>query len=470
VQAIQHGDVFPESSNITRKNIKRNYEIIRGRLNDEFPTIDDLKSFFEYLSNRVWLMRLELSSDKQALSVFEKINHRGLGLNSADLLKNLLFAEVPRHDYDVLSATWEQAAKDVFAVEIGAAATMESLMKALIAAKTGTSIPKSKVYDGWSDIFKADPSEVSTFADALPNKARNYKLLGTQKLPNGARADVLAGTKYFNAVQHYTVLLAGDHLDSSSFESLARVVEDRTVLSLLSGEKSQAYERLIPKWAKSVAALPANATEDEIFTASADALADAATRLTFLEAAVSTFSYSNASERKKIRYILARLSRSIERFAGGASNSLAEYLATITGKDATNGIRGYDIEHVLPSSFPGLDTWDVDRDSRFVNSIGNLVLLYPSDNRRAGDAWPSEKAPDYASSKLLLTKSLCSPDDLGLANARVANALALCHEHSGPSLENWDEESVRSRETLYQELLKREFIKSLRLENAETNN
>ncbi len=460
IRLLREGKPLPGTENLTQENIKANYDEIRERVAAAFPEERSLVKFLTKLLNGVWLIRLEMKAEDQALEIFEKINNRGLALNSADLLKNLLFQEVSADDYVWLSKQWEESAQLVFSIRARRAASMEFLMKALLAAETGESVPTKKVFKGWKEILSDDKEKVVEFGSKLTLKSTHLKNLASQKNPNGSESFELAGTSYFGAVQHFTVLLAGSHLNDASFRELAKIVEDRTVLSLLARERSQDYERILPKWAQKVSNLHSDASTDQVYEACSDALLDCKSLLKAAEAYFSGLSYGIETQKKRIRYVLARVSRKIEELADNNVEKLglASYLKTSKGNS-----RGYDIEHVLPQSIVFSSSWDEGRSSDFINQIGNLVLLHPSDNRGAGAQMPADKAKDYAASSLLITKSLCDIGQLGLLNDRVKTQIEILHGHGTWSLESWNEAAVSDRTQTYWKILEDDLQKNLRL-------
>jgi len=66
-----------------------------------------LKKYWGYLATRVVFIQIstEISS---ALKIFETINERGIGLNPMDLLKNLLFKNVKKHEFTKLKDQWKK--------------------------------------------------------------------------------------------------------------------------------------------------------------------------------------------------------------------------------------------------------------------------------------------------------------------------------------------------------------------------
>lgn len=454
IALLREGKPLPGSENFTQENIKANFDEIRERVSAAFPDPKSLVRFLNRLLNGVWLIRLEMKAEDQALEIFEKINNRGLALNSADLLKNLLFQEVSADDYTWLSKQWEESAQLVFSIRARRAASMEFLMKALLAAETGESVPTKRVFAGWKAILRDDKEKVVDFGSKLTVKAQHLKNLASQKTPGGAECLALSGTSYFGSVQHFTVLLAGSHLEERGFLKLAEIVENRTVLSLLARERSQDYERILPKWAQRVANLMPSASDESIASACAEALSECNSLLKAAESYIDDLSYSVETQKKRIRYVLARVSKRIEELAGNNVEQLglASYLKTSKGSS-----RGYDIEHVLPQSIIFSSSWDESRSEAFINTLGNLVLLHPSDNRGAGAQMPSDKAKEYATSSLLITKSLCERDQLGLLNDRVGKQIEVLHGQGSWSLDTWDENAVLARTAAYWSILEEDL-------------
>ena len=73
-----------------------------------------VRGFYGYLNNKVKLIRILTEDMAKALKIFETINDRGVGLNSMDLLKNLLFMKTTPSQFDKLKLKWEELQKIIF--------------------------------------------------------------------------------------------------------------------------------------------------------------------------------------------------------------------------------------------------------------------------------------------------------------------------------------------------------------------
>ena len=73
-----------------------------------------LRIFYGYLVNKVKLIRIQTKDVAKALKIFETINDRGVGLDSMDLLKNLLFMKANRDDFEKLKVHWKELQDTIF--------------------------------------------------------------------------------------------------------------------------------------------------------------------------------------------------------------------------------------------------------------------------------------------------------------------------------------------------------------------
>ena len=74
----------------------------------QFPSFEDeLAPFAGYVLNRVRFVQIETHDMSDALKIFETINQRGIGLTPMDLLKNMIFRQVPRERFNELNTQWK---------------------------------------------------------------------------------------------------------------------------------------------------------------------------------------------------------------------------------------------------------------------------------------------------------------------------------------------------------------------------
>ena len=97
------------------RNIRNAHHVMTRFLTSEFG--DDaakVRRFYGYLMDKVKLIRFQTEDVAKALKIFETINDRGIGLNSMDLLKNLLFMKTPPSKFDRLKHTWKELQENIY--------------------------------------------------------------------------------------------------------------------------------------------------------------------------------------------------------------------------------------------------------------------------------------------------------------------------------------------------------------------
>jgi hypothetical protein len=439
VEALVNNEKLPEITGWTRENIKEVYDTITDFLDEHWPDISITPDLYNDIVTRVYIVRLELLSPDEAVHVFERINNRGLSLSSADLIKNLIFRNVNEQDYlEHVSDDWEKASTVLYQCRNGRVKTMEYLLRAMLLIDTGENVSNRDMRYRWEKKLKTDISALH-FSKSLPLNALIIKNIDSGKTPSGKENTINEGSTYFNMVQHYPILLAAEKLNPEAFNYLARIVEDRVIVSLMAKERPQDFERIIPIWGNNIKKLASNAGIDDLTEASEVALRGLAQILQNAYVYISGFRVQNATQKKRIRYILARISRQVQIDAAEPIvPSLNEFLTTSKSSKAVK--LGYDIEHIRPSAFYGGED--------LTNAIGNLVFAHPMDQRAAGALAPIDKIDVYRTSNLVLTRSLCDSDVL-ILNQSQQQSIRRIHEVAPPSLSNWNDSAIHNRTELY---------------------
>lgn len=440
VEAYLHSRELPPINGWTRENIKEAYDTINAYIDDEWPNVELIPELYQKIVNRIFLVRLELPDIEMAVDTFEKINNRGLGLNSADLIKNVIFQKVNDDDFqERVSADWDAANATLYLCKTGRIRNIEYLLRALLFAVRGGPISTRMIRDAWREDLQT-ASEAIAFARSLPIEANYLRAIDQGKTPRGEDTRAHQGARYFGSVQNYPILLAAAHLSRESFEMLGRFVDDRTVISLLAKERPQDFERFVPRWCHAVKQLDVHASYEEIKAACAPAYEQIDQLLAFVRVNMLSLRTRRSTDKKRIRYLLARVSRKIQ--IDSAVPAVPELEAILYASAATRGVTklGYDIEHINPIS--------IYSSNPLTDSIGNLVLAHPGDQRDARDREPVEKAEVYRTSNLVLTQSLCPADTL-VSSPSQRIIVRRIQESAPPYLHNWTDEAIQARAELY---------------------
>jgi Protein of unknown function DUF262/Protein of unknown function (DUF1524) len=414
-------------------NIRSAYGVTFGFLGREFgDDVSALRTFYGYLTNKVKLIRIHTEDVAKALKIFETINDRGVGLNSMDLLKNLLFMKASRAEFEKLKDLWKELQDTIF--KMGEKPLR--FLRYFIFSRYDVEVLREDAIYGWLAKNKelcGYADNPLSFARELLRAAHAYRnfLDGSDQRGNKSRylenLRLLGGKA---ARQHLILLLAGRHLEESLFDRLAREVEDLFFIYVITREPTRDFERNFARWAADLRKAT-NEVELEAFIARrfAPAKADLAARF---DDAFRRL-YSDSVQQYRLRYILAKLTQHIELQAYGETEG-TRWLGRYAGG-------GFEIEHIFPQKPGNIIEFGLFRDDPSIaNRLGNLVLVEKSINASLGNRPYSEKRDIYPQSQLLLTRALAERPRIG-ANTKIDIAVAGLEP-----FERWDERAVGKRQ------------------------
>jgi len=415
------------------------------------------------LLSSVKLIELHLPNVQTALTVFDRNNNRGADLNSADLVKNRIFQYEDDEEFIRITEDWREMRSTLSESTLTRLRDPIFLLRALAInrqgeesieieepLKKGKKITYNDLTDFWSN--RLNPAKTSPKYKSITSKELVTQLLdGSRWLASLSKekykhkGDVelsdLYFSRYLKTVQHFPLLLAARHLDEQVFDLVARQVHARTVFYFLSGERTQEFENLVPEWAFELSSLPNDADKkivDKIYSnysITPQGFSD-------LFQAFSTWSYKDSSDRRKIRAVLAQLSRVIDKACGKELRGTPKsYFETAKRKSKD----GWDIDHIEPKASDP-------RESIF-QTIGNLVLLDPAANQSSGRKKPAEKIKNYANCPLYLTKTLVGVEATPYKR-KIERFLDDLNLKQDFVLADWDEKQIKKRTKFYFEILK----------------
>jgi hypothetical protein len=255
--------------------------------------------------------------------------------------------------------------------------------------------------------------------------------------------DELYFARYLNSVQHYPMLLAGRGIkDLSVLTYLTKQVHIRTAFYLLSEERTQDFESLVPTWTALIAKVGPNAKKSDLEEIYNKYVRVSDESLDALVEQMRFWSYAT-SDKKKIRAVLSQLTRLVD-IAGGKEDKGSPISYFSTKKDDND--ESWDIDHIRPKK-------TAPRDPE-THRIGNLVLLKAKHNSLKKAVDPIEKSDVYKGSHLLLTQNLVKIT-VNSERTKVDEYLtSLGVNNTNWNLTNWDSKSMKLREDLYCSLLR----------------
>lgn len=405
----------------------------------------EVKDSMRKILNGVKFIQVTVDDKRESISVFDHINNRGLPLNPADLVKNLMFEHVSDKDFVDIASRWAEMSENLLQNKKSRLQDPRYLLRAISHVEYGAHEGYENLDVFWSDKFKRheqDPKKgVSPieFSKKLPEYGLELRaLVSRDSAHRGDLSEIyLAGE--MGSVQHYSVLLAGMKLrKDASFTFLARQVNLRTLLYMLAEERTQLFDSMVPKWAHAIYELDENATIEDLKECYRNCAQPNDSVFADLKDRMSEWNYEVTSQRKKIRSVLGLLSKEL--------NDLCRQDIPIEDVMRTRKARQkampYQIDHVLAKSTTKEEIF---------HTIGNLVLLSPPDNLDASNASPKDKAPYYQNSALVLTRTLNGIQmDNKNQKSKVKSLLKELRIEGIPwNLETWKSTDVDNRADFY---------------------
>jgi len=392
-----------------------------------------VRKFYGYLTNKVKLIRIQTEDVAKALKIFETINDRGVGLNSMDLLKNLLFMKTPSSQFDKLKGTWKELQDTIFRMK----EKPLRFLRYFIFSRYDVELLREDEIYGWfskNDTIVSYSRDPIGFAKELVAAARAYGRFRQGKNERGERNRFLDNIRLLGgqaARQHLILLLAGRHLSPVLFDRLAAEVESLFFCYVVTREPTRTFERNFAKWATELRAIKTELDLDafiqarfgkEKVTLSAR-FDDAMGRLTL-----------GSLQFYRFRYVLAKLTQQVDLRAYGQTESTSWLGNYVSG--------GFEVEHIFPQTPKpeALEEFGAVSDVDVVQLLGNLVLVEKSINISLGNRPYSEKRPVYQQSRLLLTRALSERPKVG-ANTRIDRAVASIEPYA-----EWNEGSIHNRQ------------------------
>ncbi len=438
----QEGNYSMPETTRSVSNILNAYRLIRNFLLNEFgEDQDSLRKFYAFFTKNVKLIRVKTISIARALKVFETINDRGVGLDSMDLLKNLMFMQSSRSDFDRLNDKWKQL---IDALYQASEKPLRFLRYFIFSQFSVDRLKEDQIYDWFTrntDVcgYNTDPF---AFIEQLISSAKAYSLF-----INGNNVDetvnrYLVNIRYLSgaARQHLILLLAGRHLPIDCFTELSRHMENLFFAYIITREPTREFERTFALWSPELRQVH-DKPELDVFISRRFIPAKESLSARFSLAFDELSEWS--LQKYRIRYILAKLTQCINERAWGGSGDQAVLKNFISNE--------IDVEHILPQT-PGpeiIATFD-DKENFdfFTYKLGNLTLLEKPINTSIGNRPFEGKKAGYKESKMLLTKSLAGKIEVGVNTAvdRAVKDLLI--------FDKWTSESINQRQGMLTRLAK----------------
>lgn len=424
--------IYKKIAGFERKNKGVSQQVL-----GDWVATESIKEAVRKILKGVKLIEIRVNDKRESISVFDHINNRGLNLNPADLVKNLMFEKVDDKEFGTISDNWIAMCELMLLNKKARLQDPRYLLRAISHVEYGA----HEGYDGldifWNKKFGDTVNGVTPkeFSNKLPRYASDLKELvaRSESFRGGLSSIYLSGE--LGSVQHYSVLLAGHKLKSDqTFQFLCHQVNIRTLVYMFAEERTQLFDSMIPGWANAVFNLPSEASIEELKKVF-EGIKPSDSLLKDLKERMLDWNYLIPSQRKKIRATLGLLSYHLNESCGQRVR-IEDVMRTRKSK---GNPEPFVMDHVLPQA--------KSNKLSIFQTIGNLTLLEPVPNLSALDDDPTLKKDFYSQCGLFLTRSLNGFDVNVQTQTKVLTNLgkSLGQETPKWDLKNWNDSAVVSR-------------------------
>jgi len=440
----------PENLTGSAERLYNAYENVISFLKNRFKEDEDpvqLKKFFVYIFRKLKFIQIETPEINDALKIFETINERGVGLNPMDLLKNLLFRQVNRNDFNSLKDKWKTLIK---LLEKNNEKPLRFLRYFIMSNykvnnQRGEEIIREEEIYKWfirpenvaQCNYEKEPFEfvelllenatcyINFFKGLNKDGSKNVYLDNISKLGGGAFK------------QHLILLLAGRNLPQDLFNHFAKQIETLVFYYFITKEPTKEFERNFSKWAKSVLRIK---SREELNNFVKENIQPVITSKENEYKLYFTETRQNSLQQYRIRYILAKIAQYLDQ------ERLGSYIPQVLDNYITKGV---EIEHILPfNPTESLRNEIGEEYDDLKIRLGNLTLLEKTMNIVVGNDFFSKKVIEYSKSPFYISKSIAGLDTIGINSSVTRLNLKL------RSYEYWNKETIIDRQNLLYELSK----------------
>lgn len=432
----------PKQFQAYQRDLLYAYRRLSSYLEEEFGREEKvLRDFARYILDDVYLVRVQTDSFASALQIFETINQRGVGLSPFDMVKNYLFALVKNEpDKKRLGRLWgtvQERMEDTIGAGPGSqTSTSIRFLRYFVMARYETKnvIQARNVYTWIKDNIltkKAGSPAAMQFAQRMERSSVAFRNLHHGFYP--AKSKVQPLVRAINEMgagvrQHYPLLMAAQEHPDAVADVLTDALERLIVVYMLAAVSWNELESKIPEWSARIRATSTVADMTKFVDENVRPHADR-----HVETARDDLRRLGEQGQAIQRYVLTRMTEFIERKAGHGRG-----LQFYRDKDVD-----ITIEHVLPQnkySVAAEPFKSVPRIEDYIYQLGNLTLLYRTDNSYNNDsAFNDKRATFQENGQFHLTRFLG-----GRGRGRVARRVQDLYK-AWPAPSVWTPKAVEKR-------------------------
>lgn len=403
------------------ENLLNAYSTIHAFFDTNYKDLDSLRKYWGYVANNI--VFIQISTDvSSALKIFETINERGVGLNSMDLLKNLLFTQVKPEEFTSLKAEWKKITTPLERSNEKPLRFLRYFIMANYKVKNERRdgvVREDEIYD-W--LIKQDNAilcgyrtDPFGFVGKIIRNVERYIAFREGRANEGSPSIAMDSLQRLCGAAfslHYVLLLAAANFPKGLFEHFVQQLESFLFYYIFTKTPTKDLERNFSIWADELREIGEMADSREQKIRLNEFVAERLQKSMDgknVELSDTLKRYDLGSmQQYRTRYLLAKITQRVEMAFKGmnAPGRLEEFTSP-------------EIEHILPDkpeqelrqSFaianPG-KSYD-----EYKARLGNLTLLEKPINIVAGNGFFERKTREYVKSGNYLTRSIAGLSTVG---------------------------------------------------------
>lgn len=376
-------------------------------------SLSELKKFFRFVITKLKFVTITVEDDFDAYIIFESLNSKGMDLSVADLLKNKILSNISSNYQDAALSEWDDLVKKIQSIP----ASFVDYIKVYWNSYESTDVTKATLYQTIRKKIGNDQVSTRDFLGELIKNADSFDRLKNKSNLNWPKIN--SSDKWAEKVAEMNLLGYTIHLpcflyalknnesilDKLACLSLNLLFRWVTICDYGIGDIDSLFKKILSD-------LKAGKSEPEVLS----------NFIPLIEKVQGSFCESFNAFETESSTILKYISCKVDLHLGATKVLIPDFLEV-------------DLEHIFPKNN---EVWGEYLNSfskpydRWVNSVGNVILLEKGKNRKIKNSLFNDKKITFSTSDFYCAKSISS-----LSCWNEESILQRCNELSKIASDIW---------------------------------